>query len=344
MDSPQDLHEFLRSAIRDRGAHSLSAVADFALQERELYLKGPCIVALACWGDAGFKRMVENALRGQMAKDVSAAIKTLAFIAAGQPLTSLETFLHDQETLNEINSFLAGANLASTAKRRLSELIMSLPAEDLLIPLGSAFTHISFSNPDAAGEIVAALGSKWLGFGSSELDAFEKMLESQPEDEPSLHAFLEKYPQMLDPMAVQVWSKPDFHGFKEPDFLIRRSDDSYLVVEIENAEKQIITQAEQPSAYVTQAVKQVNDYRSFVGERLVEARHHFPNIHEPDALVVIGLEKSLSSSQAKALKQENHSRNKLRIVGFDWILGRSRAVLTNVTSSKVEVIKGYRVV
>jgi hypothetical protein len=72
-----------------------------------------------------------------------------------------------------------------------------------------------------------------------ELDEYENLLEQKPEDEPSLHAFFERYPQMLDPMAVQVWSKPDFHGYKEPDFLIRRSDNSYLIIEIENAEKSI---------------------------------------------------------------------------------------------------------
>ena len=123
------------------------------------------------------------------------------------------------------------------------------------------------SDADIVGEIVHALSSKWLSFGPSELDEYEKLLEQKPEDEPSLHAFFERYPQMLDPMTVQVWSKPDFHGYKEPDFLIRRSDNSYLVIEIENAAKSIMTQANQPSAYVTQAVKQVNEYRFFLLEK-----------------------------------------------------------------------------
>jgi hypothetical protein len=105
-----------------------------------------------------------------------------------------------------------------------------------------------------------------------------------------------------------------------------------------------MTQADQPSAYVTQAVRQVNDYRSFLLERLVEARHFFPHIDDPDCLVVIGLENQLLPSQASALQQENRSRNKLRIVGFDWILRRARAVLTNVTTAKVEVVRNFRVV
>jgi hypothetical protein len=342
--SVPSFYEFLRKTIGDRGKHSLEQVAEMAERESDLQIKGPCFAALACWGDDGFAKMIEIAVRKQTSKDTSAAIKMLALIAAGKPISSMSAFFHYEETLKQINPFLSNANLAVTARRRLSELIMTIPADDLLIPLGTAFSQLSLSDPDIVGEIVHALSSKWLSFGPSELDEYEKLLEQKPEDEPSLHAFFERYPQILDPMAVQVWSKPDFHGYKEPDFLIRRSDNSYLVIEIENAAKPIMTQADQPSAYVTQAVKQVNEYRSFLLERLVEARQYFPHIHDPDCLVVIGLEKQLLPSQARALQQENHSRSKLRIVGFDWILHRARAVLSNVTTAKVEVVRNFRVV
>jgi Domain of unknown function (DUF4263) len=338
--SVASFYEFLRKAIGDRGKQSLEQVAEMAERESDLEIKGPCFAVLACWGDDGFAKMIEIAVRKTTSKDTSAAIKMLALVAAGKPISSLSAFFHDEEALKQINAFLSKANLAVAARQRLSELIMTLPADDLLIPLGTAFTQLALSDPDIVGEIVHALSSKWLCFGPSEIDQYEKLLEQKPEDEPFLHAFFERYPQMLDPMAVQVWSKPDFHGYKEPDFLIRRSDNSYLVIEIENAAKPIMTQADQPSAYVTQAVRQVNDYRSFLLERLVEARHYFPHIHDPDCLVVIGLEKQLLPS----LQQENHSRSKLRIVGFDWILHRARAVLSNVTTAKVEVLRNFRVV
>jgi Domain of unknown function (DUF4263) len=342
--SASSFYHSLRAAISDRGANSLTEVAECAAKERDLEFKESCVAALACWGDAGFKRMIANALNNGSYRDTFAAMKTLATIAAGKSISAPIAFIDDNIAFNQINDAISGQNLSMIARRNLSELIMALSRDDLLTPLGVAFTHVALADPAVAGEIVRALTSKWLGFGLYELDAFGNLLEESPEDEPALHAFLETYPQMLDPMAVQVWSKPDFHGFKEPDFLIRRSDNSYLVVEIENAAKLIMTQADQPSAYVTQAVKQVNEYRSFILEGLVDARHHFLDIHDPDALVVIGLENNLTPSQAKALQQENRSRNKLRIVGFDWILGRSRVVLSNVTSSEVEVVKNYRVV
>ncbi|MGJ5071268.1 Shedu anti-phage system protein SduA domain-containing protein [Bradyrhizobium oligotrophicum] len=341
---PHSFYAFLRAAIEDGGTASLAKIGELAAVERELEIKGPCVAALACWGDAGFSVMVQNALRNTTSKDTSAAIKTLALIAARKPLSSTAAFIIDQATVDLINGRLAQTNLADTARQRLAELVMSLRSEDLLIPLGVSFTQVSFADSDAAGEIVAAISAKWLGFGPRELDQCEQILEQSPEDEPALHSFFEQYPQVIDPLAVEVWSKPDFHGFKEPDFLIRRSDNSYIVVEIENAAKPIMTQSNQPTSYVTQAVKQANDYRAFLRERLAEAKKHFPRLDDPDSLVVIGMERTLSGPQKEALRQENYSRNKLRIVGFDELLIRSRAIISNVIASKVRVVKRYRVV
>jgi hypothetical protein len=218
MSSVSSFYEFLRAAISDRGANSLAQVAECAANERDLEIKAPCVAALACWGDAGFRKMIENALRNRTSKDTSAAIKMLALVAAGKPISALSAFIADQVTCDQINDALLGANLANTARRGLSELIMTMPSDDLLIPLGTAFTQVALTDPDVAGEIVRALSSKWLGFGPYELECCEKLLTDRPEDEPSLHAFLEKYSQMLDPMAVQVWSKPSFHGLRSQTF------------------------------------------------------------------------------------------------------------------------------
>jgi hypothetical protein len=341
--SPEDFYKFLLTAMHDRGASALVNVAECAAANREVFIKTPCVVALACWGDAGFGKIVENATRNPTSKNISAAIKTLAFTASGKPITAIPFFVHNIEVLDEINRCLADRKSAKLARRWLVELVMVLATDDLMIPLGGALGQVSMS-PDVVREIVAAIGGKWLHFGAVELEAFERLLWDRGADEPAIHSFLERYPQILDPMAIQVWSKPDFHGFKEPDFLVRRSDDTYLVIEIENAAKMLVTQAGQLSASASLAVKQVNDYRSFVLERLPEARSHFPNIHDPDALVVIGMEQNLGVSQVHALRQENHSRSKLRIVGFDWMLNRARTVLSNVTASGVEVYTFYRFV
>ena len=142
----ESFYEFLRNAIGDRGKQSLEQVAEMAERESDLEIKGPCFAALTCWGDDGFAKMIEIAVRKQTSKDTSAAINMLALLAAGKPISSMSAFFHDEETLKQINAFLSKANLSVTTRQRLSELIMTIPADDLLIPLGTAFTQLSLSS------------------------------------------------------------------------------------------------------------------------------------------------------------------------------------------------------
>jgi hypothetical protein len=151
-----------------------------------------------------------------------------------------------------------------------------------------------------------------------------------------------KHPQILDPMAQQVWSQPDFHGAHEPDFVIRRADNSYLIVEIETPGKQLMTQAAQLSADATHAEKQATDYREFLDERLSETRRHFPEYSSAECLAVIGLESSLVGSQRRSLANANAGRHKVRISGFDWLAKRARSIIENVSSGELKVIEKYR--
>ncbi len=113
--------------------------------------------------------------------------------------------------------------------------------------------------------------------------------------------FFERHAQLLDPMAAAVWPHPNLAGARAPDFIIRRTDDSYLVVEIETPGKAVITGASQLSGRATQAVAQAADYRSFLVERFQTAAAHFPRFSKPECLVVIGMESQLSDLQRVAI-------------------------------------------
>lgn len=115
-------------------------------------------------------------------------------------------------------------------------------------------------------------------------------------------------------------------------------------MEIEKPSKPLVTLANQLSAETTQAERQGSEYKAFLMERLPEAQQHFPFLRDPDCLIVIGMESSLNGTQQKALSNANNSRLRLRIVGFDWLLDRARAILTNVTSGRIEVVTGQRII
>ena len=124
---------------------------------------------------------------------------------------------------------------------------------------------------------------------------------------------------------------------KKPDFVIRRSDNTYVVVEIETPAKSLVTGSGQLSAEVTHAEKQVVEYKNFLVQRFLQARESFPAFDEPDCLVVIGLEHTLSDEQRRTLRDANRQRNRVRIVGFDELLHRAEAVLSNVIETGIEV-------
>jgi hypothetical protein len=144
-------------------------------------------------------------------------------------------------------------------------------------------------------------------------------------------------------MTHQLWSRPNLHGYKEPDFIIRRTDDSYMVVEIETPAKPIMTKQGNLSAYATQAIGQVLAYRSFLIDRSHALKHHLPRFTVPDCLVVIGLETVLDAKQAAALAVENEARHAVRIVGFDWLRARANAIVNNViahgtTAERIRIV------
>ena len=189
----------------------------------------------------------------------------------------------------------------------------------------------------AAKQLVTSLATRWLAVSPQTIQRYEGLLLTHADDEATFQKFFEDYPQLLDPMAFQVWPRPNLRGVKEPDFVIRRRDDSYLIVEIEKPSKQLVTAALQVSADVTQAVTQAMQYRRFLVERFRDAAQSFPNFQDPETLVVIGLESTLSDGQREALVLDNQHRSGVRVVGFDWIARRAEAITQNVIASEISV-------
>ncbi len=145
-------------------------------------------------------------------------------------------------------------------------------------------------------------------------------------------------------MTVEVWSQPDFHGALEPDFVIRRAGDSYLVVEIERPAKMLMTGNGRVSQLASHAEAQALEYAEFLSARIAEAETYFPNYRNADCLTVVGLERGLSKEQAVALSRANSRKLNSRIVGFDWLLNRARTVVSNIGGGKIEVIRRRRII
>lgn len=97
---------------------------------------------------------------------------------------------------------------------------------------------------------------------------------------------------------MQVWPQLNLFGSRCPDFVLRRADGSYAVVEIECPGNPIATAGGQLSAHTTHAEQQATDYRSYLLEHVAIGRRHFPGCDDPGCLVVIGQEGSWTNASA----------------------------------------------
>ena len=155
------------------------------------------------------------------------------------------------------------------------------------------------SNPDgnSGGSMSFGRSNQWvenytnrLGQLKIAIDEFRNVLMFQShETEDIFHKLIEKHPILLD-VYGHCESKPKFKypkgecspigkTYVEPDFIVIYPDQSYKLIELERASKNIATQQGQPRAEVGQAVFQTAEWVHYIREHYAEIRTKYPGIH-----------------------------------------------------------------
>lgn len=329
--------------MKGGGTSDRDALAAVARDADGLEVALPAFAALLCWGQSGIDLILNVALSETTVKRKAGALFLLSQLADQGRILGGE--LIGDKLAEAVNKKLDVVAIRPAARHALRELILSIPTDVLFNPLNTAMMFLRIAQaPSAIEELLSALSARWIRFGRPAIEQFEQLIANSPADEPAFQEFFSTYPQFLDPMAVQVWTQPDFHGAAEPDFVVRRADDTYLIVEIECPAKLLMTKSGQLSAQATHAEKQVLDYEAFLSDRIAEARTHFPRYARADRLVLIGLESQLSDQQRVDLQRTNASRQQVRIAGFDWALSRARTIISSISDGSVAVVRGHRMI
>ena len=341
-----NVYDFLQDCIEDGSADSLSYVLRlFKRGHDEVMLRAPSGWAFAAWGQTGLDKLINATQANPTLKNLRTSVIVLSTVAANFPDESVG-LLCPEPLLSSVKSACRTNNaLSSHARTKLLELILSLPDEDTVLDVvAGTFTELSFLGPNVAKETFAALSSRWLAVSRPLLAEYEQLILDHPGDESVFQRFFSSHPQLLDPMAAEVWPQPDIHGAREPDFVLRRFDNTYLVVEIETPSKPLVTKSNpRIAAPATQAVSQATEYRRFI-RRLPDVNVHFPGLEDLHCLVVVGLERELDNEQAQALRNDNLRGDSLRIVGFDWLAQRGQVVQENFIRKTVRVREKKRIV
>ncbi len=273
-----ELVPLLRDCIAAGNTEGMLAVK---LLARDMYggetfnweLKAPAAYSLLAWGEPGLEALVENALKEPTPKNFSLAFLLLASAAEGNEPQSDRSWLSDRQLREAVSRTVNGwSDLASTARSRLNELVLSIEDDNRAARyVGTSLIQLAVQDHGAVRNLSHALSLRSIAVGPSVLAAYNDLLTGTGDDESAFQRFLKRHPLLLDPRAFQVWEKPDFHGRLEPDFMIRTYDNSYVIVEIETPAKLLVTQQNQLSAHATHAISQVLEYQEYLRTHLTAA-------------------------------------------------------------------------
>ncbi|MCI0625868.1 MAG: DUF4263 domain-containing protein [Acidobacteria bacterium] len=105
-------------------------------------------------------------------------------------------------------------------------------------------------------------------------DEFVGLLNKEGNNEETIHQWLNdvRHRIFLDPHAQRVWSKLQFGG-KVSDFVVRRADGTYKLIEIERADTRIFRSSDsEPSQPFNHACQQIRDWKRYIRDNVHTVR------------------------------------------------------------------------
>lgn len=162
------------------------------------------------------------------------------------------------------------------------------------------------------------------------------LVESGHKEE-SLHQWLkdERHHVFLDAHADEVLSKVPF-GASVSDFVIRRSDGTYVLVEIEPADKRIFRRDNsEPTAEFNHACQQVRDWQRYIRDNVRTVRDELglADIYEPKGMVLMGRSGDIEGDKARRRWIDMKNRHEFALFTYDELCERVNALAATLRNS-----------
>jgi ppGpp synthetase/RelA/SpoT-type nucleotidyltranferase len=191
--------------------------------------------------------------------------------------------------------------------------------------------------PSTAYEEIAETAAKiWEGISKLEntIDRFDALIaDAGVHEKRDIHPFLKEHQFLLHTGPDSIISEPAIGLGTEyrMDFLVREATGDYILVELENPRHQLFTRTGNPTAAVTHAVQQVEDWQEWIGQNLATVQRTYPEMLVPTGIVVIGRSASLSVAEKQKLARRNiTTRGSLRIETYDELVTKARAYVASL--------------
>jgi Domain of unknown function (DUF4263) len=164
------------------------------------------------------------------------------------------------------------------------------------------------------------------------IEEFEALVDaSLPEAD--YQAFLEENPVFLDPLAAEILNRRKLGLELITDFVIRRHDSQYVVVEIEKPQDRVFTAGNDFTAQFSHASGQVLDFQGWVAENIAYAQRPMPGIENPKGLLIMGRRRDMSREGEAKLRRWIANSKHIEVLTFDDLARRARALHTSLRSS-----------
>ncbi len=164
MSYPEDVLSLISGAVADGGKAAREAIAAEARGGDELEQLFWCYAALATFRQEGIDLIVDTALHGYKVRHKSAALTVLTTLAVfGRFRDSVLPFT-PSSLIASLNERIPSEGLKGGARHALHMLVLSLPIDDLLIPVSQSVMHLQLSDANLVEELIS--GSARSGFGS----------------------------------------------------------------------------------------------------------------------------------------------------------------------------------
>jgi Domain of unknown function (DUF4263) len=158
---------------------------------------------------------------------------------------------------------------------------------------------------------------------------FDALVNASQREE-AYQQFLTLNPVFLDPLATQIIPKQRLGIEHITDFVLRRLDDQYILVEIEKPQDEIFTGGDDFSAKFTHALGQVLDFQQWIDTHSEYARTLLPRISSPRGLLVMGRFSALTNPQKVKLHRFNVNSATIQVLTFDDVAQNARRLHENI--------------
>lgn len=212
----------------------------------------------------------------------------------------------------------------------LSRLVLDLQHSDMLTAMGSEDVYGTGGGPSPfALHVTDVIRDSSIILTARLIEEFAGMLEAKL-PELRYQEFLEANPVFIDPLAAEILNRHRLGADLITDFVIRRHDWRYVMVEIEKPQDRILNAAGDFSAIFSHAMGQVLDFQGWASSHVEYARTRMPSIENPAGLLIIGRRSSLGGAGEEKLRRWCANSRSIEVLTYDDIVDRARLLYASL--------------